>query len=446
MSSVRENAAAASAKPQKRARFAVEEWILNGNEVVTFRLVEKPEEWQEGKDKVLLRPGFKPEYTHQVFSEDEEVKGYQGLSIDVFVNARDFTTMVEVKYSEKAKVADDVDDIMAETFQGQVLQGPDSGLKFEQSLSASQALSLGDYGQELDKSPLGDGAELVITCSNLASASEAIRGLHSRMQPFLVFFIDGASTIDQDDPNWELLLAIRQEGDSMQVMGLCTVHSCFAYPDSKRLQVSQIMVLPPYQKQGVAGKLISSVMKIARETGAKDVTYEDPTPTVQRLRERVDLLSCKPVTWLHEAAEACVQRAAQAASSSGNPKEVEKRLAPPKDAVSRIQAELKLTPVWFMRVWESLLLPAVKKRGDHMMAILTGYMKTRIGLGEGDVKHAKGKRTWDTETGFVMAFTAEQVGFAPVLEDEEMSEEQRAELVAEAVGQRLEEIEGLLTP
>ena len=41
-----------------------------------------------------------------------------------------------------------------------------------------------------------------------------MQDLHAKMQPFLLFFIDGASFIDEDDAKWELLLAV--EGSAGQ--------------------------------------------------------------------------------------------------------------------------------------------------------------------------------------------------------------------------------------
>lgn len=37
-----------------------------------------------------------------------------------------------------------------------------------------------------------------------------MQALHLRLQPFLLFFIDGASFIDAEDMRWELLLATEQ--------------------------------------------------------------------------------------------------------------------------------------------------------------------------------------------------------------------------------------------
>ena len=35
--------------------------------------------------------------------------------------------------------------------------------------------------------------------------------LHARLEPYLLFFIDGASAVESDDPRWELLLVIMKQ-------------------------------------------------------------------------------------------------------------------------------------------------------------------------------------------------------------------------------------------
>ena len=40
------------------------------------------------------------------------------------------------------------------------------------------------------------------------------QGLHERLEPLLLFFIDGASLIDNDDLKWEVLLAVKWPQES----------------------------------------------------------------------------------------------------------------------------------------------------------------------------------------------------------------------------------------
>lgn len=51
-----------------------------------------------------------------------------------------------------------------------------------------------------------------------------LQALHCRLQPFLLFFIDGASFIDAEDNRWELLVATEQHNGRETVVS--TVIPC----------------------------------------------------------------------------------------------------------------------------------------------------------------------------------------------------------------------------
>jgi histone acetyltransferase 1 len=65
---------------------------------------------------------------------------------------------------------------------------------------------------------------------------------YSRLETFLVFFIDAASTIDKDDPKWIIYLLYQQyQNDYGQIcyapIGFITVYLYYAYPDKKRPRI-----------------------------------------------------------------------------------------------------------------------------------------------------------------------------------------------------------------
>lgn len=43
---------------------------------------------------------FHPEYTHQIF-EDEKIRGYKGLSINIFFNASTLNPCIDISFQEK---------------------------------------------------------------------------------------------------------------------------------------------------------------------------------------------------------------------------------------------------------------------------------------------------------------------------------------------------------
>ena len=46
--------------------------------------------------------------------------------------------------------------------------------------------------------------------------------LHARFQPLLLFFVDGANFINPEEPEWDLLLAVRTNGAAVTVVSLVT--------------------------------------------------------------------------------------------------------------------------------------------------------------------------------------------------------------------------------
>ena len=53
------------------------------------------------------------------------------------------------------------------------------------------------------------------------------QALHARMQPLLLFFVDGGSAIDVEDPCWTLLLALRaQDEHTVVVRALGQIWPC----------------------------------------------------------------------------------------------------------------------------------------------------------------------------------------------------------------------------
>lgn len=43
------------------------------------------------------------------------------------------------------------------------------------------------------------------------------QAMHARLQPLLYFFVDAASTIDQEDEGWHLLTAVEQSPEGVEV-------------------------------------------------------------------------------------------------------------------------------------------------------------------------------------------------------------------------------------
>ena len=83
-----------------------------------------------------------------------------------------------------------------------------------------------------------------------------------------MFYIDAASFIDIDDDNWRMFLMFEKTGsagaESYAVVGYITVYQYYAYgrdQNMMRPRISQMLVLPPYQRQGLGSKLLETVYR-----------------------------------------------------------------------------------------------------------------------------------------------------------------------------------------
>lgn len=55
-------------------------------------------------------------------------------------------------------------------------------------------------------------------------------------------------------------------------VGFCTLYTFYAYPDKRRFRLSQILVLPPFQRHGIGAALLEGAYAMADKYDATDVT------------------------------------------------------------------------------------------------------------------------------------------------------------------------------
>ena len=119
--------------------------------------------------------------------------------------------------------------------------------------------------------------ELVNTISNdghqyevyrCEESTPRFRDYHERLQTWIMFYIDAASFIDIDDDNWKMFLMFEKSGgpgsESYSIVGYITVYQYYAYgrdTNMMRPRISQMLILPPYQRQGLGSQLLETVYR-----------------------------------------------------------------------------------------------------------------------------------------------------------------------------------------
>ena len=355
-------------------------FVCDANDAVSFRLV------RTAADMATAEP-FEPEFTHQVFREDETIFGFRDLRIDIFQSAHLFKTYVKVRFAEKVKStlnpADDVVAALRAHFGEEMMTCEKA---FLETLEADKHARVPAGGGEIvaaADAAVGDGAAKAVDVIRAFRLSDAaVYPWHARFEPLILFYIDGASAVDSEDDNWTLLCATRHayasdaeraavvSGASDGAKGwatvaFATVYEFFQYPDKKRARLSQIVVAPPFQRQGLGSALLAATRDVAVKRGFADVTVEDPTPQLRRLRDVSDVraLAARP------SIAAAVQAAAVAASRLSKSdveaygEKARAALACPAAVKAEARDALKVCAPQMARCWEALLFLFAKKSG-----------------------------------------------------------------------------------
>ncbi|XP_037951975.1 histone acetyltransferase type B catalytic subunit [Teleopsis dalmanni] len=275
-----------------------EDLVLDALEVVEFKLI------RDRKDVENDAIVFHPAMAHQIFGESESIFGYQDLKVHIYYTAGPLHIYVGTEHTSKVDElsggdikADDVVGIVAEKLPaGCCFLNIDEFLK-----TIDRAEKFQPFGEKLTeyKHSDGDGKERLFEIYHCTYKSAAFLKFFARLQTFVLWFVDAASYIDVDDPQWHYFVCYEKyTNDNAEpqyaTVAYTTVYEYYAYPQNVRPRISQMLVLPPFQKRGVGTHLIETIYKFyqAQKT-VIDITVEDPSDEFQRLRNCIDARLCK---------------------------------------------------------------------------------------------------------------------------------------------------------
>ena len=427
---------AAAEPPAAASEEPANPFVCDANDVVTFRLVSSAEE-------MTTAEAFEPEFTHQIFREDETIFGYKDLRVNVYATAGTFRTYVEVTYSEKVKStlnpADDVVAALRKHFGDEMLVDRDA---FLAALAKDASAPIPGGGGEVVSRWTADGDdEHECTVRVFKLADEDVYPWHARFEPFTLFYIDGASAIDTEDEKWLLFATIRaskKNPNDWTLTAFATAYQFYVYPDKTRTRLSQIVVLPPFQRKGLGGKILEAVRVNAASKGHKDVTVEDPTPQLQRLLDVSDVRALIAIPEVMTAVQRCAAKASTL--SDGDGKAGIAALELPSDVAELARAKLCLCAPQMRRCWEALLFMTAKKAGapdtSPAARAFTELVVRRLkALHCADARRDAGKKrvypTAGSAVGFVMTFGSGAGGQGVDMEEDAEGKADPAEVLAE---------------
>uniref|UniRef100_A0A182MER9 Histone acetyltransferase type B catalytic subunit n=1 Tax=Anopheles culicifacies TaxID=139723 RepID=A0A182MER9_9DIPT len=262
---------------------------------------------------------FAPEMAHQIFGESESIFGYRDLKIEIMASAGPLDLYFDISYTKKVEElqteglkADDVEKSLAEMVENGSYY---TNLDEFKRIHASKTAEFRPQGTKVDEFtyPLnGQGTGTRTFEVYVASAENAeYMKFHTRLEMFSFWYIDGFSRVEID-PLWLFFTVYERyeadnnnesaSNDSANVryatVGYVSVYQYYSYPKNVRPRVSQILILPPFQKLGIATRLIkhTTYEYFRKMENVTDITYEEPIEAIQHIRSVIDAKRCKELS------------------------------------------------------------------------------------------------------------------------------------------------------
>ncbi|XP_041006246.1 histone acetyltransferase type B catalytic subunit isoform X1 [Juglans microcarpa x Juglans regia] len=440
------------AEPKKRRRVGfsnIADAGVEAKECIKIYLVSRKEE-VDSADSFCIDPIDLSSF----FDEDGKIYGYQGLKITIWVSCISFHAYADITFQSTADGGKGITDLKAalqRIFAETIIENKDD---FVQTFSTETNLirSIISSGEILKyKASNGhinnsnshlEAANSDVEVVRMVVGSTAAGHLYSCLIPLVLLLVDGSSPIDVIDPRWELYVLIQKKPDQQgeiqcRLLGFTAIYRFFHYPESSRLRLSQILVLPPYQHKGYGRYLLEVLNNVAVSEDVYDLTVEEPLDYFQHVRTCVDIPRLLVFDPIQHAVSSVVSRMKEGKLS----KKIHiPRFMPPPSVIDDVRKSLKINKKQFLKCWEVLIYlaldPVDKYMEDYVSVISKRVKDDIIGKDSGTA----GKRLievpgdYDQEMSFVMCRSqAGEASSVQMDENETTQEEQLRQLVDERV-------------
>ncbi|KAG8049618.1 hypothetical protein GUJ93_ZPchr0009g639 [Zizania palustris] len=373
-------AAAAAADPKKRRRvgFAGIDAGVEANECMNVFLARNPGE-VDSENSISLQLFD----LNHFFGEDGKIYGYKNLKIDVWISSISFHAYADISFEETSDGGKGITDLKP------VLQN----IFGENLIEKDEFLKTFSKECEYISNVMTDGKIIKHDSSNEeATAAEIVRVelqgaaafLYSRLVPLVLLLVEGSTPIDITEHGWEMFLVVKKatqvsSNSNFLVLGFAAVHHFYHYPESTRLRISQILVLPPYQGEGHGLRLLETINSIAESENIHDVTIEDPSDYLQYVRSSIDCLRLLAFDPIKPALSSMVSSLKETNLSK---RTSSLKMVPPSDLAETVRQQLKINKKQFLRCWEILIYLNLdaedRKNMDNFRACIYDRIKGEI--------------------------------------------------------------------
>ncbi|WVZ64676.1 hypothetical protein U9M48_014166 [Paspalum notatum var. saurae] len=403
------DATAADPKKRRRVGFSGTDAGVEANECIKVFLVRNPDEMSS-----VDCPSIQPFDLSHFFGEDGKIYGYKNIKINVWISAISFHGYADISFDETCDGGKGITDLkpVLQNIFGENLVDKEKFLQtFSNECEYIRTAVMNGSAIKHGSSYESDPAVEIVRVELQGAAAF----LYSRLVPLILLLVEGSTPIDIGEHGWEMLLVVKktnQESVSkFELLGFAVVHNFYRYPESTRLRISQILVLPPYQGEGYGLCLLEAINYIAQSENIYDVTIEDPSDYLQYVRSSIDclrLLTFEPI-------KAALNDMVSSLKETNLSKRTHSlRIVPPSDLVETVRQKLKINKKQFLRCWEILIYLNLDsedlKSMDNFRACIYDRIKGEI---LGSASGTNGKRliqmpsSFNEEKSFAVYWTQE---------------------------------------
>ncbi|EEE69531.1 hypothetical protein OsJ_29003 [Oryza sativa Japonica Group] len=402
--------AAADPKKRRRVGFSGIDAGVEANECMKVFIARNPDEAGSANSTSL-----QPFDLNHFFGEDGKIYGYKNLKINVWISAISFHAYADISFEETSDGGKGITDLkpVLQNIFGENLVEKDEFLKTFSKECEYLSNVVTDGNVIKHDASIDEDSAVEIVRVELQGAAAF---LYCRLVPLilLLHYVLGSTPIDITEHGWEMLLVVKKSAQASSssnflVLGFAAVHHFYHYPESTRLRISQILVLPPYQGEGHGLRLLETINSISESENIYDVTIEDPSDYLQYIRSSIDclrLLTFDPIK------PALCSMVSSLKDTNLSKRTSSLKMVPPSDLAETVRQKLKINKKQFLRCWEILIYLNLdaedRKSMDNFRACIYDRIKGEI---LGTSTGPNGKRlvqmpsNFDEETCFAVYWT-----------------------------------------
>ncbi|KAJ3931743.1 MAG: histone acetyltransferase type B catalytic subunit [Lentinula lateritia] len=288
------------------------DWTTDSNECLSISLVRSAEDEKALTDDESYED-FHPAFTYPIFGEEEKIYGYKDLSIDLKFASGSLKQYLSVKWSDKLKSADTVDDVdgTIREFLAEGIEVNEDAFRVRVEEDATSFKPSGEMIYSYTRSASkGKGKSSVVEQHNPEDEDTVVyevyhntwkvpgfKEYHRKMQIFILLYIEAGSYINEEEDGWEFVVLYEKRKrrnaphiTTYHFVGYSSLYNFYYFPEKVRLRLSQFVILGPYQRNGHGSELYKAIYQyVLSQPRIGELTVEDPAEAFEDLRDKNDL-------------------------------------------------------------------------------------------------------------------------------------------------------------